>query len=64
AGFAALARAAAWNAGVVLVVAAAVAGPAAGDGWAGVAETGWALVLGTAVLQFGLIASAWRTPPD
>jgi hypothetical protein len=37
---------------------------AAGGAWAGVAKTGWILVLGAAVLQFALVASAWRTPPD
>jgi hypothetical protein len=58
------ARALAWNAGAVLVVAAAIAGSAAGGAWAGVAKTGWILVLGAAVLQFALVASAWRTPPD
>lgn len=57
-----LERAIAWNAGVALVVAAAVAGPAAGGAWGGVAKTGWTLVLATALVQVVLIASAWRTP--
>jgi hypothetical protein len=57
-----LERAIAWNAGVALVVAAAVAGPAAGGAWGGVAKTGWTLVLATALVQVALVASAWRAP--
>lgn len=56
-----LVRALAWNTGVVLVVAAAVAGPAARGVWAAVAKAGWTLVLATVLLQVVLIASAWRT---
>lgn len=54
-------RALAWNTGVVLVVAAAVAGPAARGVWAAAAKAGWTLVLATVLLQVVLIASAWRT---
>jgi hypothetical protein len=50
--------------GVVLVVAAALAGPTAGGTWGGVATTGWALVLAAVLMQAVLIASAWRSPPD
>jgi hypothetical protein len=57
-----LVRTLAWNAGVVLVVTAAVAGPTAGAAWGGVAKTGWTLVLAAALLQFALVASAWRRP--
>jgi len=57
-----LERAFVWNAGVALVVAAAVAGPAAGGAWGWVAKTGWTLVLATALVQIVLVASAWRTP--
>jgi len=57
-------RALVWNAGVVLVVAAALAGPTAGGTWGGVATTGWALVLAAVLMQAVLIASAWRSPPD
>lgn len=56
------ARTLAWNAGVALVVAAAVAGPAAGGAWGGLARSGWTLVLTAALVQAVLVASAWRTP--
>ena len=54
-------RAVAWNVGVVLVVAAAIAGPAATGPWSTVARTGWTLVLVALLLQVALVASAWRT---
>jgi len=54
-------RAVAWNVGVVLVVAAAIAGPAATGLWSTVARTGWTLVLAALLLQVALVASAWRT---
>lgn len=54
-------RAVAWNVGVVLVIAAAIAGPTTTGSWSAVARTGWTLVLGAALLQVALIASAWRT---
>lgn len=57
-----LERALAWNTGVVLVTSAAIAGPTAGGAWAGVAKTGWTLVLAAALSQIVLVASAWRTP--
>lgn len=57
-------RTLAWNAGVVLVVSAAVAGPAADGAWGGVAKAGWALVLAAVLVQVVLVASAWRTSPD
>jgi hypothetical protein len=57
-----LERALAWNAGVALVVAAAVAGSAASRAWSGVAKTGWTLVFAAALSQVVLVASAWRTP--
>lgn len=56
-----LERAIAWNVGVMLVVAAAIAGPAATGTWSAVARTGWALVIAAALLQVTLVASAWRT---
>lgn len=59
-----LERALAWNAGVALVVAAAVAGSAASPAWSGVAKTGWTLVFAAALSQVVLVASAWRTPRD
>jgi nitrite reductase (NO-forming) len=57
----ALDRAVAWNLGVVLVIAAAIAGPAATGSWSTVARTGWTLVLAALLLQVALVASAWRT---
>lgn len=57
-----LVRTLAWNAGVALVVAAAVAGPAAGGAWGWLAKTGWSLVLAAALVQVTLVASAWRVP--
>jgi hypothetical protein len=56
------ARALTWNAGVVLVVVAAVAGPAASGAWSGVARTGWTLVLAAVIAQVVLVVSGWRVP--
>jgi hypothetical protein len=54
----ALVRTIVWNAGTVLVVAAAAAGP--GVGWAWIARVGWALVLASAFAQAVLIGSVRR----
>ncbi len=62
AGMRTLERAFSWNAGVILVVTAAIARPASGSVWAGVAKTGWALVLAALLTQVALVASAWRAP--
>jgi len=59
----ALGRAVVWNAGVVLVVAAAVAGGEGGD-WAWIARIGWGLVFVSAIAQAILIGSVRRGLAD
>lgn len=53
----------AWNAGVVLVVAAAAAGGEGGD-WAWIARVGWGLVFVSAIAQAILIGSVRRGLTD
>ncbi len=55
-------RVVAWNAGVILVVAAAIAGPTGVVAWGWVAKAGWALVLVTALSQAILIVWVRRVP--